>query len=55
MWDLVNPKGLNVFDKKMLQMAVHFLYKYKLGNALPDQIPQEMIISLDPEGYFNFM
>jgi hypothetical protein len=52
---LVNPKGLDAFDKKMFFMAIHFLQKAKSGNDLPIQVPQEMIISLDPESYFNYM
>jgi len=31
-WMLVNPKGLDVFDKKMFNMAIHMLHKAKLGN-----------------------
>ena len=54
-WMLVNPKGLDVFDRKMFFMALHLLYKCKQGNVLPDEIPQEMIISLDPEGYFQYI
>lgn len=47
-WGLVNPKGIEIFDKKMFFMAIHFLYKAKGGNALPPSVPEEMIISLDP-------
>jgi hypothetical protein len=54
-WMLVNPKGLDVFDRKMFLMAIHLLYKAKQGTDLPQQVPQEMIISVDPEGYFAYM
>jgi hypothetical protein len=47
----VNPKGLDVFDRKMVTMAIHLLYRCKSGHALPDKIPEEMIMSIDPEEY----
>lgn len=51
-WKLANPKGLDVFDKKMFFMAIHLLSKGKAGNQLPDTIPVELVVSLDPDGYF---
>lgn len=53
MWSLVNPEGAELFDKKMFHMAMHFLSKKKQGIELPGGVPQEMLISLDPEGYFS--
>jgi hypothetical protein len=54
-WQLVNPRGLDRFDKTMFSMAMHFLYnKKKLGSIdLPPQIPEETLMSIDPEGYFK--
>jgi hypothetical protein len=53
-WQLVNPKGLDRFDKPMFAMAMHFLYnKKKTGGDLPMQIPEETLMSIDPEGYMK--
>mmetsp|Transcript_20453 Transcript_20453/g.19436 ORF Transcript_20453/g.19436 Transcript_20453/m.19436 type:complete len:98 (-) Transcript_20453:76-369(-) len=54
-WKIVNPKGLDVFDQRMFFMAIHFLYKAKQGNQIPPSIPQEIIFSLDPDGFIAHM
>ena len=51
-WDLVNPEGDSLFNKRMFAMAMHFLSKKKLGHEIPETIPKEMHISLDPEAFF---
>jgi hypothetical protein len=39
----------------MFAMAMHFLYKKKQieGLALPPQVPEETLLSIDPEGFFK--
>jgi len=52
----VNPRGIDRFDKNMFCMTMHFLYNKKKaggGLELPKQIPEEMLMSIDPEGYFK--
>jgi hypothetical protein len=39
----------------MFAMAMHFLYKKKQVGAieLPNQVPEETLLSIDPEGFFK--
>ena len=55
-YQIVNPRGLDRFDRTMFSMAMHFLYNKKKaggGIELPNQIPEEMLLSIDQEGYFK--
>ena len=56
MWELVNPMGgpLN-FNKKTFAMAMHLLFKKKTGTELPNTLPPELRLSVDPEGFFAEM
>ena len=50
---MVNPKGLDRFDRIMFSMAMQFLYNKKKGIELPPIIPEEMLMSINPENYFR--
>jgi hypothetical protein len=50
---LVNPKMIDRFDKVMFAMSMQFLYNKKKGIDLPPQIPEEMLLSINPDGYFR--
>ena len=53
---IVNPRNLDRFDRTMFSMAMHFLYNKKKavgGLEIPQSIPEEMLLSIDPEGYFK--
>lgn len=53
---IVNPRGIDRFDQNMFSMAMHFLYNKKKaggGLELPPAVPEETIMSLDPEKYFR--
>lgn len=53
---MVNPKGADRFDVRMFAMAMHFLYNKKKngeGIQLPPSIPEETIMSIDPDNYFK--
>ncbi|TNV82753.1 hypothetical protein FGO68_gene15469 [Halteria grandinella] len=55
-WAMVNPKGMDRFDVRMFAMAMHFLYNKKKhgdGMNLPGAIPEETIMSIDPENYMK--
>lgn len=55
-FQIVNPRGLDRFDRAMFSMAMHFLYNKKKaggGIEIPHSIPDEMLISIDPEGYYK--
>lgn len=54
-WRIVNPKNVDRFDIRMFAMAMHFLYNKKKneGINLPPSIPEETIISVDPENYMR--
>jgi hypothetical protein len=53
---MVNPRGLERFDRTMFCMAMHFLYNKKKaggGLELPNSVPEEMLMSIDSENYFK--
>jgi hypothetical protein len=52
-FSLVNPKMMDRFDKIMFAMSMQFLYNKKKGIEVPNQIPDEMLLSINPEGYFR--
>jgi hypothetical protein len=55
-WAVVNPRGADRFDKNMFSMAMHFLYNKKKqggGLELPHSVPDEMLLSIDPEGFYK--
>jgi hypothetical protein len=55
-FQIVNPRGLDRFDRTMFSMAMHFLYNKKKaggGIEIPHSIPEEMLLSIDPEGYYK--
>ena len=55
-WGLVNPRGSDRIDKSMFAMAMHFLYNKKKqggGLELPPMVPEETLMSIDPENYFK--
>ena len=54
-YQLVNPHNQERVDKTMFAMAMHFLYKKKQAGAieLPNQVPEETLLSIDPEGFFK--
>jgi len=48
-WELSNPQGEDKFNKTMFFMAMHFMYKKKMNNDLPSEVPTEMVMSLQKE------
>lgn len=38
-WKMVNPKNQEGFNKKMFCIALHLLYKKKVGQEIPQSIP----------------
>lgn len=53
-WHLVNPRGLDKFDKTMFIVAMHFLYKKKATNCeLPSVVPEETYMSVEGENFIQ--
>lgn len=55
-WGLVNPRNGDRWDRGMFCMAMHMLYNKKKaggGLELPNAVPEEMLMSIDPESYFK--
>jgi hypothetical protein len=52
-WQLVNPKNLDRFDRIMFAMSMQFLYNKKKGIELPRAVPEEMLMSINPDNYFR--
>eukprot|EP00347_Sterkiella_histriomuscorum_P010340 403376681 len=52
-WNLVNPDNKERFDKPLFVVTIHYLYKKKQGSELPPRLPEESLLSVDPETYFK--
>ena len=53
---IINPMNSERIDRSMFAMAMHMLYlKKKQGESLnlPGSLPEEMLMSIDPEAFMQ--
>lgn len=50
-WALVNPEGLDVFEKKMFIMCMALILRVKKGLEMPAVLGEDVLFSSDPDAY----